>query len=442
MSNDLLHIAQRALQGAKKSGAQGARAAAYRERTSAVEWRDGKLDRLRESTQMGLSLTLLVDGRYSSHTTSDLRPTALDGFIAKAIAMTRILALDPHRKLPDPRRYGDRFAGELRLFDGDSITALTPQERLRIAAELEEAARAVPGKEAIISVTTEFDDSDGESAMVASNGMQGERRGTSFMLYAETTVREEGHRKPEGYWWESRRWRKELPPVAFVGREASTRALRDRGGKPEKSGLYPCVIENAVVSRLIGDLLAPLQGQAIQQRRSFLADKLGQRIANAKLTLVDDPHRPAGHGSRLYDGEGMSTVRRPVLERGVLKTFFLDTYYASKLGKEPTSAGPTNLAIEPGTRDLAALLKAMGRGILITGFSGGNANGATGDFSVGIRGQWIDGGQIVRPVSEMNLAGNHLQLWNSLEETGNDLFLSSSTISPSLRFAPVQFSGV
>jgi PmbA protein len=226
-----------------------------------------------------------------------------------------------------------------------------------------------------------------------------------------------------------------------LGREATRRALQELGAKPEKSGEYACVLENRIVGRLLGGMIRPLGGNAIQQRRSFLADKLGQKIAAGRLSIVDDPLLVGGLASRPYDSEGMSAVRRPVLERGVLKGFFLDTYYASKLGKEATIGRPTNLVFSPGKRDLPALLKAMRRGILVTGFSGGNANAATGDFSIGIRGMWIENGKPVRPVSEMNLAGNHLTFWKRLQELGSDPFRSSSTVAPSLRFAPVQFSG-
>jgi PmbA protein len=441
MSQQLLDLAQRAMELAKKVGAQGTRASAYRSRRNTVEWRDGKLDRLREHTRMGLTLTLYVDGRYSSHTTSDLRPAVLQSFVERAVAMTRVLTRDPHRKLPDPERYRERHEGDLRLFDGKSAEALTPDERRRMAAALEQAARSGPGKDKVISANGVFSDSAGERALVTSNGMSGTSQGTYFTEVAWLSVKDKGDRKPSGSWWETRRWRSDLPSVEQVGQEAMRRALMCLGEKPEKSGRYPCIIENAVVGRLLWGLLGPLQGNAIQQRRSFLADQLGKRIATPLLTIVDDPLRPAGLDSKPFDDEGMSTARRPIVERGVLRSFFLDTYYASKLGKKATTGGSTNVVFTPGKRDLAGLLRAMRRGILITGFSGGNFNSATGDFSIGIRGQWIENGVVVRPVAEMNLAGNHLQLWKQLAELGNDL-RHSDIVAPSLRFKPLQFSGV
>ncbi|MBI4701288.1 MAG: TldD/PmbA family protein [Deltaproteobacteria bacterium] len=440
-SQDLLDRARAVAEAARQRGAQGARVSVRRSRKGEVEWRDGKLDRLREATEVSLGITLFVDGRYSANSTSDLRPEAVARLLDETTAATRLLAPDAHRKLAPPARYAGRFAGELGIWDEAGAAATSGAERRRLAQALEQAARSGPEAAEIISVTAGAGDEAAEAAMVCSNGMEGTVRSSSFSLWAETTVRDRGDRKPEGWWQAVTRERGKLPGVEQVGREATRRALADRGAKPEKSGKYPCVIEAFVAGRLLGDLLGPLGGQAIQQKRSFLADKLGKKIAGEALTITDDPWLVGGLGSRPYDPEGMSTQRRPLVERGVLRSFLLDTYYASKLGQEPTTGATTNLVFASGKRDLAALLAAMGKGILVTGFSGGNANAATGDFSIGIRGQWIEGGKPVRALAEMNLAGNHLDLWSRLLEPGADPYPYAALRCPSLRFGPVQFSG-
>jgi len=441
MSHELLEQAWGAVRGAQRRGAQGARAAAHRVRESTLEWRDGALDRLQESTRMGLEVALFVDGRYSTHATSDLRPEALEGFLDECVAMTRVLAEDAHRALPDPARYQGRFQGDLGLMDEAGVAGSTPAERRRLVQALEAAVRAGPGADQLASVTTACSDTAGERALVCSNGMEGSWRGSSFYLWAECAVKDAGGRKPEGWWYSARRQRGALQAPEEIGREALRRALAQVGAKPEPSGEHPCVVEAAVAGRLFADLLSPLSGWAIQQQRSFLADKLDQAVAAACLTLADDPLLPAGLASQAYDGEGMSAVRRPIFEQGVLRTHFLDTYSARKLGREPTTGGASNLVFQGGERDLAGLLQAMGTGLLVTGFSGGNSNTTTGDFSVGVKGMWVEGGRPVRPVAEMNLSGNHLALWKRLAELGNDPNPSSSLRIPSLRFDPVQFSG-
>ena len=390
MSQKLIEQARQAVRWATKLGAQGVRASISRGRNARLEWREGKLDRLRESTRMGLSISLYVDGRYSANATSDLRPTAVQKFLEQTVATTRVLARDPHRQLAPPERCRNPFQGDLQLYDAGGLTAVGPSQRQRAVKAMEAAARSAPGAGRIVSVNASAWDSDGESGLVCSNGMEGTRRATSFGVSTVVYVQDKGHRKPVGWWYAVDRHRSALPALELVGREATRRALAEVGGKPLKSGEHACIVENAVLSRLLRGLLAPLRGSAIQQKRSFLADKIGAEVTSPLLSITDTPHLVRGLGSRTFDYEGMSTRTLPVFERGVLRSFYLDTYYASKLGQKPTTATQGNLVFSKGTRDLQGLMKAMGTGILVTGFSGGNSNPATGDFSVGIRGQWVD----------------------------------------------------
>lgn len=442
MREKLLNQARLVVAAARKKGAQGVRASVYRSRKSTAEWRDGKLDRIRESTRMGLSITFFIDGRYSSNSTSDLRPEALERFVDQTLSATKLLASDAHRKLADPKRYKNRTGKDLLLYDRAGIESTSPRSRREIARDLESEARSGVKAGDIVSVSTVCSDAHSESVLVCSNGMEGSRRSTSFVMGAMTTVKDRGSRKPAGYFYAVARRRDRLPSVKHVGREATRRALLDRGGKPRKSSLYPCVIENIVAGRLIWMLLDPLRGYNIQQKRSCLGERMGELITSPLFSIHDEPHIPEGLGSCSYDNEGMSTVRMPLLEHGKLSGFFLDTYYASKLGLEPTTGGFTNLVFLSGDKDLEGLLSEMGTGLLITGFSGGNSNPATGDFSIGVRGQWIQEGKMMGAVSEMNLAGNHLSFWKQLVGTGDDPYLYSSIRCPSLRFDKVQFSGV
>lgn len=437
---ELMGQAQWVVSEAQKRGARGTRVHASRNSSSSVEWRDGKLERVRESTSMSVGVTLLVDGRYSSSSTSDLRKPALEKFLDEGISMTRAIAEDPDRVLPDPSRYAGQFAGDLKVYD-EATATLSPDWLRRTVGELEAAARAAPGSEKIVSVSTTAQTEVSELALVASNGMQGTHADSSVVLVAETSVRDVGGRKPEGWWYAACANREALPSLKLVGRKATERALGRIGESRRPTGKYACIVEAMTAGRLLDSLLSALDGSNIQQRKSFLADKLDKPVGSAVLSVVDEPHIAGGLGSKAFDGEGMATRPRPVFDKGVVKSFFLDTYYGRRLGKEPTSGGRTNLAWPTGRRDPEAMMRAMGKGILITGFNGGNSNTATGDFSFGIQGYWVEGGKIVAPVAEMNLAGNHLEFWKHLLELGNDPFLYSSNRRPSLRFDKVQFSG-
>jgi PmbA protein len=282
-------------------------------------------------------------------------------------------------------------------------------------------ARGAPGADRLVSVEAGCSDDVFEGALATSNGMAGTARRSSFWIWADATVSDEHGRRPAGRWSAGDRHRRALPEPAAVGREATRRALAEVGAKPVKTGQYACIVENRAAARLLGMFLEPLDGAYVQQKRSFFAGMIGHTVASPVFTLTDDPLVPRGLGSRLYDGEGMATRRRPLFEQGVLRSYDLDTYYARKLKLEPTSGTRTNLVYAHGRRDLTALCAEMRDGILVTGFLGGNSNPATGDFSLGIRGHLVEGGQVTRAVTEMNLSGNHLTFWKRLLELGGDV---------------------
>jgi len=437
---DMLAAAHAAVKAALGKGAQEASARTYRVRDVNVKWRDGKLEQIDEATTRGLGLTLYVDGRYSNVSTSDLRPEALDTFIGDSVVLTRALAKDPFRTLPDPKLYEGQAKTDLLLEDPKYAT-VTPEQRRSVAKEIEAAARSVKGAEAILSVTANFNDTLSETWRVTSNGFSGARRDTSFFISAEASVKDPDGRKPEDYSVGGARFISEVPKAAQVGREAAERALSRLGAKKGESAVLTMAVENRAADRLPRFLLGPLSGGALQQKRSFLEGKLGQAIASPLLTLVDDPLVPKGFGSRLFDGEGIAAKRMPVIEAGVLKAYYIDTYYGKKLKMAPTTAGPSNVVWTLGDKDQAALLAAMKDGILVTGFLGGNSNGLTGDFSLGVQGFRVRGGKIAEPVGEMNISGNHLEFWKKLAAVGNDPYPYSSMKTPTLIFEGVQFAG-
>ena len=439
--DNLKDVAESAVRLSLKKGANQASGRAYRVREVSVTWRDGKLEKIHEATTRGVGISLYVDGRYSTVSTSDLRPEALETFVGDAVALTKSLAKDPFRALPDPRLYEGQAKIDLKLED-PKYAAVTPEERRRIVREIEAAARGVKGSEAIISVTTDFSDTLSESWRVASNGFSGGRRDTTFFASAQVSVKEADGRKPEDYAFAGARFFGELPEVASVGREASERTIRSIGSKKADSAVLPMVLENRAAGRMAAFLQGPLSGGSLQQKRSFYEGKLGQTIGSPLLTVTDDPHVPKGFGSRLFDGEGLAAKVMPVFENGVLRNYFIDTYYAKKLGMAPTTGGLSNATWALGTKGRDALLSGIADGILVTSFLGGNSNGTTGDFSLGVRGFRIRKGAIAEPVSEMNISGNHLEFWKRLVAVGNDPYPYSAIRTPTLVFDAVQFAGV
>jgi PmbA protein len=435
-------VARLAVEIARKKGAKEVAAAANRKREVEVTWRDGKLEKISEATTRGLALQLYVDGRYAQVSTSDLRPEALPPFIENAIALTRALAPDPLRTLPDPALYKGQSEKDLELLDA-GYESLTPEERRRQAREMEEAARAkqAGGKGAILSVTSGFADTLSETYRVTSNGFAGTQRDTVYQLYTEVSVKDPDGRRPEDYALAAARHLRDLPAARAVGAEAAERALQRVGAKKSQSAVMSMVVDRRAAGRLAGFFGMALSGQQVQQKRSFLEGKIGTQVGSPLFTVADDPLIVRGLGSRLFDSEGLAARRRPILEGGVLRGFYIDTYYGKKLKQEPTTGRMTNLAWAQGAQDQAKLIAGIKDGVLVTGFLGGNSNSTTGDFSLGVLGFRVRGGKVAEPVGEMNISGNHLELWKHLVAVGNDPYPYSPTRTPSLVFEKVQFAG-
>ena len=430
------NLAKWALNHALENGAQHASVSISNSRSSSVEVREEKIDKLEQAIQSNLSIRLFVDNRYSAHSTNRLKKEELMRFIDEAIAGTRYLSEDEFRTLPNPELYYNGGGQDLNTLDR-SFDTYDPQGKINLAFEAE---KEVLGKDdRIISVTASYYDGLNERVMVTSNGFEGDTSNSYYGLNAQVSVKGGGAR-PESYWSESAIFYNELKKKD-IGQKALERALQKIGQKKLESGKMPMIVEYRIVSRLFSPLISALNGSAIQQKNSFLMDKLGEKVFSEKLSVMDDPFIMSGRGSRLFDSEGLATKKRPVFENGVLKNYFIDTYYGKKLEMEPTSGSNTNLVFELGDKNLEDLVATVDRGILVTGFNGGNCNGSTGDFSYGIEGFLVEKGKIVQPVSEMNITGNMKDIWSNIGEVGNDINENSSWLAPSILFEGVDFSG-
>ncbi|MBD3234275.1 MAG: TldD/PmbA family protein, partial [candidate division Zixibacteria bacterium] len=349
------------------------------------------------------------------------------------------LSQDPYRSLPDPKYYEGQTTKDLRIRDS-AFDDISSEKRIKYALEIEKAARLHSTK--IISCTAGYEDSRSDSVKIHSNGFEGENSTTRFSAGAEATVQGDNGERLEDWYWCTTRFLDDMPSPKTLGQTAVKRALRKIGAEKLRSGKFEMILENRTTGRLFWAFYYPMQAQAIQQKNSFLEGKLSEKIGSNILTIIDDPFIESGLGSRLYDSDGLATRRRTIIEKGVLQSYYVDYYYGKKLGMEPTVGSSTNVVMDYGDRSMDEIVSSTDKGILVTGFIGGNCNSTTGDFSYGITGLYIENGQVVKPVGEMNIAGNMLDLWNNLAEVGNDPNIYSSWRLPTLVFKDVQFSGV
>ena len=437
MPANLKDQAAHAVELAKKSGADDAWATASQSRDVEFEYRDGALEKVKDTTSQSLGVQIYANGRYSSHQTTDLSADRLGGFIGEAVAITRALEPDEYRRITPQELFENRPADDLDLVDG-TIAELDREQRLVWCQALDAAST---GHERVISATAGVYDGTQKSASASSNGFMGSQQSTYCWFGSQVTLRDQGEKRASDSFYAGRSHVADLPDATAVGQQSLQRALSRLDSEKGPTIKTVMVVDSRAAASLIGRLMRPANARSVQQGRSFWAALIGEQAFSEVLTIIDDPLIKRGMASRHYDGEGISAQALPIIENGFVKNIYVDTYYGRKGDMPPTTGSASNRRVALGEKSLAELLADVGDGVYVTSWLGGNADSTTGDFSLGLRGHMIENGQIGRPVSEMNVTGNLRDLFAQLAMVGNDPYPYSTTLAPSLVFTEVDFSG-
>lgn len=438
-----INIARHCISYAMANGADAVRVSISDSTMDSCTMLNGVLDKVTHAADRSVYLYIFADKRYGTFSTNRLEKSDLEKFITQSIAMVRMLGEDQYRSLPDPLRVAkDAVTGrELGLFDAryeesDSDSRLVRAKQMSICQNV-----AGEGYE-LISEECEYSESYDDNFVIDSQGFEGRHTETCFSVFAEMTIQDESGSKYSGFWWESS-FDKDGVSLPGCSEKALERAVRQIGPKKRRSGHYKMVVDTSVATKLISPILTALNAASIQQKMSFLDGTIGQRIFPENMTLMDLARTPRKNGSRLFDTEGVATKDAPIIENGVVKQYFVNTYMAAKMGIEPTvedTSRPCLLPLKDNSLSLEDLLQLSGSGILVTGFNGGNCNPVTGDFSFGIEGFAFSKGKVTHPVREMLITGNILELWNNLIAVGSDARPSVRWQIGSLAFENVSFS--
>lgn len=437
-------LLEAALAAARRCGADAADGLLVERRRVSLRWRLGALDELERGDSVELGVRVLVGRRAATASTNRLEPRAIAEMVEDAVAAARLLPENPWAGLAEP---GELARGwpELDLDDPEEPSL----ERLRsAAAEAEDAARAVPG------VTN----SDGASAswsrtrvtLAATNGFRGSYARTRHGL-GVTALAGTGTGMQRDFEFRQACHGADLARPAEIGHRAGERAVRRLDPRKAATARVPVLYEPRAAAGLLRHLAAAVGGEAVATGRSFLKDRLGQRVFRAGVTVVDDPLRPRGLASRPFDGEGVAGVPRAVVEDGVLQSWLLDlatarrlglasTGHASRGGAELGSPGPTNLVLEPGAVAPDALIGELRQGFLVTEMMGMGVSAVTGDYSRGAAGFWIEDGEIAYPVDEVTVAGNLGEMFARLEPA-SDLEIRGTADAPTVRIDGLVVAG-
>ena len=437
MPVDLTANAAQAVELAQEAGAEEAAASLRQSRDVTFEYRDGALEKVKDTTSQNLRIRVYAAGRYSSHQTTDLNPERLKRFVSEAVAITRALEPDEFRKITPEEMFQNRPEVDLDLVD-PAVAEISRDQRLAWCEAIDAVAT---DHEKVISATAGVYDGSSQSASVSSNGFSGTEQSTYCWYGSNVTLMDQGDKRAEDGFFAGGKHIATLPEPEVVARTALDRVLSRLDSEKGPTVKATMVVDSRAAGSLIGRLLSPASARRVQQGQSYWADLIGEQAFSNALSIVDDPLIKRGLSSRHFDSEGISAKAIPIVESGVVKNLYVDTYYGRKTGMEPTTGSSSNRRIATGDKSLEELLADVGDGIYVTSWLGGNADNTTGDFSLGLRGHRIENGQIGGPIGEMNVTGNLKDLFSRLDMLGNDIYPYSSTLSPSLVFSDVDFSG-
>jgi PmbA protein len=410
--------------------------------------RMGELETLKEAGSRGAGLRVLIGKRMGGSYTSDLTPEGIRQMVRSAIDLAALTSEDPQAGLPEVSELGS-LPGDLKLFS-DETAGLPTEQRIEMAKRAEAAALAVDPR-ITNSEGASFDSSVSGRVFANSRGFLGSYR-TSYCSVSAVPVATQNGSMERDYWFTIARNYKGLEDAETVGRKAAMRAIRRLGAVKVETQRAPVIFEPRIARSLLGNIFEAVDGRAIYRKASFLAGKLGEKIADERITLIDDGTIPGLFGSSPFDDEGVPSRRTPVIERGVLKNYLLNTYTARKLNMKTTGnasrgitgnagIGHGNFFIEKGEKSQEEIIRSVKNGLFVTELIGSGVNTVTGDYSRGAVGMWIRDGELAFPVSEVTIASTLQEMLNGIGEIGNDLEFLGSVSAPTIMLGEMTVAG-
>jgi PmbA protein len=413
-----------------------------------VTVRMGEVEKISQAGEKRLGLRLFFGQSSASASTSDISRKSIERLVDDTARMARVTAQDPHNGLPEPGELA-REAAPLDLLD-DGARAVSVDEKIQIALDTEKSALSYDPR-ITNSEGAEFSNQFGRVVYASSRGFAGEYAGSIFGHSVSPVAAQNGSMQRD-YWYSSNRKFARLESSGKVGARAAERVLRRLGGRKVKTCEAPVIFDPEMAASLMGNLSSALSGYALYKGASFLIGKLGTKIGSDLLTVVDDATIAGALGSRPFDGEGLPTRKKTVVERGELKSYLLDTYSGKKLGMNSTGNASRSVGSPPGVSAanfyLAAgrdspeqIIRSVKAGLYVTEMIGFGVNMVTGDYSRGAAGMWIENGEFAYPVEEVTIAGNLKEMFDNIEMVGSDLELRGRIAAPTIKISSMTVAG-
>lgn len=403
-----------------------------------VDVRDGNVEKLVEAGARELELKVILDHRVATAAASDLSPETLHRLVDNAIERAKLSSQDEFAGLPAKEAFGPR-AAELKIRD-PAIVELAPEKKIARAREIEAICRA--DERIQKSYGANFSTDVGTMIVVNSQGIRASYTKTTCSCGVYLQAGSGDNLIDEGKYDYACSLAGLMAPEALA-KEAIHRVTRLIGARKVPTQEVPVVLEPEMSSELLQFFFNCVQGSSVYRKQTFLADKIGAKVAHERVSIVDDGLMPGVPGAKPFDREGVPTRRTAVIDKGVLKSYLLDTYAARKLHMQTTgnASGANNLHLVAGTWSAADIIRSVDRGLLLTGTIGFGLVPTTGDISRGAFGMWIEGGEIAYPVAEITIAGNLGQMLLGIEMIGNDLDYKRMINGPTIKVAAMTIGG-
>lgn len=419
---EALATLEQVLERARAGGATEAEASLSSGAGLSTTVRLGDVEMLEHHRDKRLGVTVFVDGRKGSASSSDFSAPALKATVEAALGIARHTEPDPHAGLAEP----GQLCREIPELDLYHPWALPADEAIDIARRCEAEARGLDGRISN-SEGASVDHYAGTQAYANSAGFLGAYSGSRASI-ACTVIAAEGEAMQRDYWFTVARDPGALDSPEQVGRRAAERTLARLGARKLSTRKAPVVFEARAATSLFNHFISAISGGSLYRKSSFLLDTLDTPVFAPHLTVSERPHLRGALGSAPFDADGVATRERTLVEQGVLRGYVLSVYSARRLGMQPTgnAGGVHNLTVSHGDRDLDGLLARMGTGLLVTELMGFGVNAVTGDYSRGASGFWVENGVIQHPVEEITIAGNLKDMYANLVEVGADVEMRSN----------------
>ena len=446
---DLKELAQDLVRRAMQHGASAAECVIREGDEFSTLVRLGQVETLKESGSRAIGVRVFFGKRSASTHSSDFSRAGLDRMLSSALELAKITSEDPFAGIPEQEQLGS-IPGNLDLYSSD-VYSLPGPDRIEYARRAEKAALDVDPR-IKNSDGGSFDAATGHKILANSQGFLGEYRRSYCSVSAVPIAQDENGAMQRDYWYSVARSLGRLESPEHVGKVAAERTLRRLGARKVKTQKVPIIFDPLVSTSILEHIFEGVNGDSVYRGASFLAGKLGQKIAASGVTVIDDGTMVGGFGTSPFDGEGVPTRRTVVIDQGVLSSYLLNTYTAKKLKLKTTGnasrglagtpgIGPVNYFLQPGSRTPQQLIGDVKDGLYVTEFMGMGVNLVTGDYSRGASGMWISNGELAYPVEEITVAGNLKDMFLNISEVANDLEFRGSVAAPTLRIDGLTVGG-